>query len=150
MWSCSTIMGQNLQAPSLQPKSMMYRRNVYSMHEEQARHTKAIIVLLFSNFMPSVRCKLSTILLVCSLSSQGRDGNVKFWQLDASLASIRQQEMQINTGAFSFCRCAVAPVQVCADSLPELRTCAAPCADCLFPKHTGCLDCHYMTAGNAS
>ncbi len=88
--------------------------------------------------MPSARAQSCQLfLLVCSLSSQGRDGNVKFWQLDASLASISQQEMQINTGAFSFCRCAAAPVQVCADSLPEPRTCAAPCADCLFSQTYG-------------
>ena len=56
--------------------------------------------------------------------SQGRDGHVKFWQLDASLGGIRQMEMQINTGAFSFCRCAVAPMQARTSPSSELFSCA--------------------------
>ena len=67
------------------------------------------------------------------LSSQGRDGNVKFWQLDASLASIKQKETQIITGAFSFCRCATAPVQVCVSVLllcTEPFWCSPYCLQC--------------------
>ena len=63
-------------------------------------------------------------------SSQGRDGNVKTWQLVASLTSIKQQETQINTGAFSFCRCAVASMEARASPLPvcafRLTLCSPP------------------------